>query len=157
LDKNDEVSKEIKSLLEKFMLPINQKTTIFIKEFINDQGGLDNFQAKTLKKRKKQAPIAPNVQAREEEIVELTNENLPKPLPRKQIQELPIPKPRYKLPPSAPLLEDEEDLCKICMINELECVFYDCGHMICCMNCSFGLTNCPVCQKTIFKPIKVFK
>ena len=67
--------------------------------------------------------------------------------------------------PSAPnfedykstVMKDEEDLCKICMVNELECVFYDCGHMICCKNCSKGLTDCPVCRNKIIQSIKVFK
>ena len=159
LDENDELSKELKYLLENFMLPINEKTTIFIKEFISDQGGLENFQTKTLRKRKRRAPIAPNFQASQQEILEPKNDNPPKPLPRKKMEEIPIPKPRYKVIPSAPPppIEDEEDLCKICMINELECVFYDCGHMISCMNCSIGLTYCPVCRNTIIQPIRVFK
>ena len=90
-------------------------------------------------------------------IVEPTNDNPPKPLPRKKKNEIPIPEPHYKVIPSAPPFEDEEDLCKICMINELECVFYDCGHMISCMNCYIGLTRCPVCQNSIIQPIRVFK
>lgn len=196
-------------LLESFHLPINEKTTKFIKEFVNDQGGLESFAAKTLKKIKKQAPIAPNFknhQNRPESSLETNseskeeikiktndtnlvesemnnnqvyeNENLeiripPKPLPRKslqcqdkkesetqieEIQKAPTPLPRkYTVTPSAPPIEVDEDICKICFINELECVFYDCGHMMCCIKCSSDLTHCPICRNEIIQSIKVFK
>ena len=59
-------------------------------------------------------------------------------------------------PQSLAFIKDE-DACKICMNNYLECVFYDCGHMVCCMNCSIGLIHCPVCRNKIIQSIKVFK
>ncbi len=59
---NDDIgSKEIEKLLSDFKLPNNTKTTVFIKSFINDQGGFENFKNKTLKKVKKRAPLAPNL------------------------------------------------------------------------------------------------
>lgn len=62
---NDELlTKEIERVLLDFKLPINKKTTIFIKEFINNQGGYEKFKTKTLKKIKKRAPLAPNTNNR---------------------------------------------------------------------------------------------
>ena len=52
---------EMEKLLSDFKLPINTKTTIFLKSFVNDQGGLENFKNKTLKKVKKRAPLAPSL------------------------------------------------------------------------------------------------
>ena len=51
----------MEKLLSDFKLPINTKTTIFLKSFVNDQGGLENFKNKTLKKVKKRAPLAPSL------------------------------------------------------------------------------------------------
>ena len=58
---------------------------------------------------------------------------------------------------SSSIFLDEENICKICMDSVIECVFVDCGHMICCMNCSSSLNVCPFCRKTIIKAIKFFK
>ena len=44
-----------------FKLPINKKTTVFLKSFINDQGGLENFKNKSLKKIKKRVSLAQNL------------------------------------------------------------------------------------------------
>ena len=52
---------------------------------------------------------------------------------------------------------DEEDLCKVCMENLIECVFVECGHMICCMTCSKSLKQCPLCRNVILKAIKFYK
>jgi hypothetical protein len=51
----------------------------------------------------------------------------------------------------------EEDLCKICMENLIECVFAECGHMICCISCSKNLKQCPFCRNDIVKAIKFYK
>ncbi len=54
-------------------------------------------------------------------------------------------------------IESDENICKICVNNKIECVFSECGHMICCMNCSSNLKTCPICRKKIVTAIKVFK
>lgn len=53
--------------------------------------------------------------------------------------------------------DNDESLCKICMVNSIECVFVECGHMMSCINCANKLKICPVCRKDIFKAIKVYK
>jgi hypothetical protein len=54
-------------------------------------------------------------------------------------------------------IEEEDKTCKICMDSNIECVFVECGHMICCMKCSPSLKICPVCRATIVKIVKVYK
>lgn len=51
----------------------------------------------------------------------------------------------------------EENTCKICFENAIECVFVDCGHMICCVNCSSSLKICPFCRNVIIKSLKFYK
>lgn len=74
----------------------------------------------------------------------------------------------FKCIPSAPYFDDEqlkssiikndeENMCKICMDNEIECVFNECGHMICCMKCSTNIKLCPFCRKDVVKAIKFYK
>ncbi len=125
---------------------------------------LDFFETTKITEKKSPPPIPPNPYELlrktklEKEISFEENKNTSK-------QEI-IDEPANKIIPSAPPMEDDdlknfknedEDLCKICMLNELECVFYDCGHMICCMNCSKSLINCPVCRNKIIQSIKVYK
>ncbi|TYJ09302.1 hypothetical protein E1A91_A11G132200v1 [Gossypium mustelinum] len=49
------------------------------------------------------------------------------------------------------------DLCVICLEQEYNAVFIQCGHMCCCMACSLHLTNCPLCRRRIEQVVKVFR
>jgi len=50
----------------------------------------------------------------------------------------------------------DEDECIICFEREINCVATPCGHQICCLECSSGLSDCPVCKsESVF--IRFFK
>lgn len=50
----------------------------------------------------------------------------------------------------------EEDECIICFDREINCVATPCGHQLCCLECSSGLSECPVCKcESVF--IRIFK
>ncbi|XVF72480.1 hypothetical protein PTKIN_Ptkin12aG0124600 [Pterospermum kingtungense] len=49
------------------------------------------------------------------------------------------------------------DLCVICLEQEYNTVFIQCGHMCCCTTCSSHLTNCPLCRRRIEQVVKVFR
>ncbi|XWS46778.1 hypothetical protein CRYUN_Cryun14cG0097200 [Craigia yunnanensis] len=49
------------------------------------------------------------------------------------------------------------DLCVICLEQDYNAVFIQCGHMCCCTTCSSNLTNCPLCRRRIEQVVKVFR
>lgn len=49
------------------------------------------------------------------------------------------------------------DLCVICLEQEYNAVFVQCGHMCCCTTCSSQLTNCPLCRRRIEQVVKTFR
>ncbi|XP_019161414.1 PREDICTED: E3 ubiquitin-protein ligase SP1 isoform X1 [Ipomoea nil] len=49
------------------------------------------------------------------------------------------------------------DLCVICLEQEYNTVFVQCGHMCCCMACSSHLTNCPLCRRRIEQVVRTFR
>ncbi|KAL1225325.1 E3 ubiquitin-protein ligase SP1 [Cardamine amara subsp. amara] len=49
------------------------------------------------------------------------------------------------------------DLCVICLEQEYNAVFVQCGHMCCCTTCSSHLTNCPLCRKRIDKVVRTYR
>lgn len=51
----------------------------------------------------------------------------------------------------------DDDLCKICMENVIDCVLLDCGHMVSCIKCGKRLAECPMCRQNIVRVIRVFK
>ena len=44
--------------------------------------------------------------------------------------------------------------CKVCMTDSASVVFVPCGHMICCVRCAEGCSDCPVCRVRIDKRIQ---
>jgi len=52
---------------------------------------------------------------------------------------------------------EDEDLCKICYENKIECVILECGHRILCGKCArLPLKECPICRKKIIRIVKTF-
>ncbi|XP_077965706.1 uncharacterized protein LOC120334396 [Styela clava] len=51
---------------------------------------------------------------------------------------------------------EEERMCKICFSNPADMVFIPCSHMICCMECTQAIRQCPICRKKIEKAIKTY-
>jgi len=54
-------------------------------------------------------------------------------------------------------IDVDENMCKICFENPIDCVIYKCGHMVVCLKCGVGLSICPICRTTILEIIKTFK
>ncbi|XP_012941208.1 uncharacterized protein LOC101857043 isoform X2 [Aplysia californica] len=44
----------------------------------------------------------------------------------------------------------QQTVCKICMDMEVSVVFFPCGHLVSCSECSLALTTCPVCHIDIW-------
>jgi len=66
---------------------------------------------------------------------------------------------RYSSPPARVENKegDDEDLCKICYENKIECVILECGHRILCGKCArLPLKECPICRKKIVRIVKTF-
>jgi len=49
-----------------------------------------------------------------------------------------------------------QDPCVICYERTIDCVLTPCGHQICCLQCSRGITRCPICSASC-QSIKIFK
>ncbi|XP_077162970.1 E3 ubiquitin-protein ligase LRSAM1 isoform X2 [Paroedura picta] len=58
--------------------------------------------------------------------------------------------------PSAPSLEERNCECVVCMEQEAQMVFLNCGHVCCCQTCSEALQICPLCRKEIVQRIRLF-
>jgi len=52
---------------------------------------------------------------------------------------------------------DEKDVCKICFVNDINCVIIPCGHFANCLSCGKRLRNCPICRQPIMKVQEVFR
>lgn len=51
----------------------------------------------------------------------------------------------------------EEDMCKICMEEGVDCVILDCGHMCTCTSCGKQLSECPICRQYVVRVVHVFR
>lgn len=52
---------------------------------------------------------------------------------------------------------EDEDMCKICMDNQVDCVMLECGHMCTCLQCGKQLSECPICRAYVIRVVKIFK
>lgn len=52
---------------------------------------------------------------------------------------------------------DENQLCKICMEREIDCVLLECGHYLTCVTCGRKLAECPICRQNITRCVRTFK
>ena len=50
----------------------------------------------------------------------------------------------------------ELNICKICMDNQIAIVFLPCGHLISCVSCSIALSKCPLCRERIRGTVKSY-
>ena len=46
--------------------------------------------------------------------------------------------------------------CKVCLDKRSNCVIMECGHICCCLDCSGGLKNCPICRGVVTKIQKIY-
>ena len=49
------------------------------------------------------------------------------------------------------------DSCIVCLINPLQTVFLECGHISCCKSCAANLAFCPMCKKKITRVVEIKK
>ena len=47
-------------------------------------------------------------------------------------------------------------ICKVCMCNYVNVVYFPYGHMVCCIACSNRLVNCPFCRADIINKTKFY-
>jgi len=52
---------------------------------------------------------------------------------------------------------EDEDLCKICMDNQVDCVMLECGHMCTCIGCGKQMSECPICRQFVVRVVRTFK
>ena len=53
----------------------------------------------------------------------------------------------------------DEDLetCRICYENEIDALFYRCGHVVACVDCARQVEDCPVCRTPVGAVVKMWK
>jgi hypothetical protein len=52
--------------------------------------------------------------------------------------------------------QEAERLCRICWDEPAEAAFYDCGHVVACLQCAREVQNCPVCRKRVLSAMKLY-
>jgi hypothetical protein len=52
--------------------------------------------------------------------------------------------------------QESERLCRICWDEPAEAVFYDCGHVVACLQCAREVQNCPVCRRRVLTAMKLY-
>ena len=53
--------------------------------------------------------------------------------------------------------DEEVAMCRICYEGEMDAVFYDCGHVVACLECARQVESCPVCRKGVRGVCRIFK
>ncbi|KAL8969601.1 MAG: hypothetical protein Q9183_001925 [Haloplaca sp. 2 TL-2023] len=53
--------------------------------------------------------------------------------------------------------DEEVAMCKICYEGEMDAIFYDCGHVVACLECARQVESCPVCRKGVRGVCRIFK
>jgi len=51
--------------------------------------------------------------------------------------------------------EQNKGVCFICFTNNVDSVFVDCGHKVCCFKCGREFTKCPICRKEVEYLVKI--
>jgi hypothetical protein len=53
--------------------------------------------------------------------------------------------------------DEELQLCRICYEQEMDALFYDCGHVTACVECARQVSVCPVCRRGVRAVVKIWK
>ncbi|KAL8870455.1 MAG: hypothetical protein Q9174_003509 [Haloplaca sp. 1 TL-2023] len=53
--------------------------------------------------------------------------------------------------------DEEVATCKICYEGEMDAVFFDCGHIVACLECARLVESCPICRKSVRGVCRVFR
>ncbi|KAK7534237.1 uncharacterized protein J3D65DRAFT_632840 [Phyllosticta citribraziliensis] len=52
--------------------------------------------------------------------------------------------------------QEVERLCRICWEDPADAAFYDCGHVVACLNCARRVDACPVCRRRVLSAMRLF-
>ena len=52
--------------------------------------------------------------------------------------------------------DEEADMCQICYGEDIDALFFDCGHVCACMSCAKQCECCPICRKSIRQVVRMF-
>lgn len=50
----------------------------------------------------------------------------------------------------------DERMCRVCWEAVADTAFYDCGHVVACMECAGQVENCPVCRKRVLARLRLY-
>jgi hypothetical protein len=53
--------------------------------------------------------------------------------------------------------DEEMQLCKICYENEMDALFFRCGHVAACESCARQVNDCPVCRRPVDAVVRMWK
>ena len=72
-----------------------------------------------------------------------------------------VPPVSEQAPDNVVLAGNNNNNCRICFDNGIDCVIYQCGHMCCCYVCALQMQEynycCPMCRQIIADVIKVYR
>ncbi|WAR03791.1 RNF34-like protein [Mya arenaria] len=54
-------------------------------------------------------------------------------------------------------VDNEYEICKICMDAAIDCVLLECGHMVSCTKCGKQLSECPICRQFVVRAVHTFR
>ena len=52
--------------------------------------------------------------------------------------------------------DEEMRLCQICYEEEMDALFYDCGHVAACETCARQVEDCPVCRRRVKAVVRIW-
>jgi len=53
--------------------------------------------------------------------------------------------------------DEQADLCQICYGEEIDALFFDCGHVCSCVECARQCDICPICRRSVKSVVKMFR
>ena len=53
--------------------------------------------------------------------------------------------------------DEEGDMCQICYSDEIDALFYDCGHVCACYECAKQVEACPICRKNVRHVVRMYR
>ncbi|KAL6244638.1 hypothetical protein RBB50_008166 [Rhinocladiella similis] len=53
--------------------------------------------------------------------------------------------------------DEQADLCQICYGQEIDALFFDCGHVCSCVECARQCEICPICRRSVKQVVKMFR
>lgn len=53
--------------------------------------------------------------------------------------------------------DEEADLCQICYGEEIDALFFDCGHVCSCVECAKQCESCPICRRSVRQVVKMYR